>query len=90
MKRVYLFVYSDILGNRETVKRILDNIPKVLKWRYDMPNSFYLLSESTANELVDLIHNQLENRTCRFIIVEITKNHQGYLPEDSWQFINMD
>lgn len=90
MKRVYLFVYSDILGNRETVKRILDNIPQVLKWRYDMPNSFYLLSESTANELVDLIHNQLENRTCRFIIVEITNNHQGYLPEESWQFINMD
>ena len=43
MSNFYLFIYSDSLGNREEVKDILNDIPDVLSWRYDMPNSFYIV-----------------------------------------------
>lgn len=90
MKKVYLLVYSDSLGNREQVKGILNNIPQVEKWRFDMPNSFYIISEIGADDLVNLIHEAIMPRTCRFLITELSSsNHQGYLPEDSWTFINM-
>lgn len=87
-KKVYLLVYSNVIGDRNELKRILDNIPEVLNWRYDMPNSFYIISNHTAQVLVEKIYSQIISQSCRFFITEICSNYQGYLPKDSWTFIN--
>lgn len=57
-------------------------------WRYDMPNSFYICSQSTAQELTDIFLLHLQNAiNYRFLIIEISENRQGFLPKDTWNFI---
>ncbi|WP_421920101.1 hypothetical protein [Marinifilum sp.] len=86
MRKAYLFVYSDNLGTRDEVKNCMDNIPEVYTWRYDMPNSFYIISEYSADEIARAI-NSYTGKT-RFIVSEITDNKQGWLSEDTWYLIN--
>lgn len=88
MKKVYILVYSNVIGDRSVMKDILNSIEGVLDWRFDMPNSFYLISEMSASTLVDRIHANIQSESCRFFITEISANRQGYLPKDTWSFIN--
>lgn len=86
---VYLFIYSDDMGNRETVKALLNSIPQITNWRYDLPNAFYIESVKSADELADLIIERRPNT--RFFITEISKsNKQGWLPKDTWTFLNKE
>lgn len=85
--KAYLFVYSDSLGTRDQVKNCLSTIKQVYTWRYDMPNSFYLLSEYSANEIATSIRQVLGNQ--RFFITEIFgSNKQGWLSKETWHLIN--
>lgn len=86
MRKAYILVYSDKLGTREEVKNCMDNIPEVITWRYDMPNSFYIISEKSAGEIAEAIHD-FTGKT-RFLVTEITSNRQGWLPDDTWYLIN--
>ena len=88
MRRVYLLVYSNVIGDRDVMKGILNSIEGVLDWRCDMPNSFYVISEMNACTLVDRIHAGIQAESCRFFVTEISANHEGYLPKDTWNFIN--
>lgn len=86
--KTYLFVYANSLGDRERVKGMLSLMPEVSHWRYDMPNSFYIMSDCSAQELVDAIANKVGGQGVkRFIITEISDNRQGYLPRETWNFI---
>ena len=86
MSKVYLLVYSNLAGSREQVKKAINDSGIIRTWRYDMPNSFYLVSESSAEKITDALHRQLGKRA-RFIVSEITENRQGWLPKDTWYFI---
>ncbi|MFD1630069.1 hypothetical protein [Pseudopedobacter beijingensis] len=86
MRKAYLFVYSNDLGTRENVKNAVDSIEDILLWRYDLPNTFYIISESSANEISKQIREKLGDK--RFIITEISTNKQGWLPRKSWDLIN--
>jgi hypothetical protein len=86
MRRAYLLAYSGTLGSREDVKSILEGLREVVNWRYDLPNTFYLISDNSAEELADAIHRAAKDG--RFIVVEIGPNHQGWLTPDSWYLIN--
>ena len=87
--KTYLLVYANSLGDREFVKQVLDSIPSIKNWRCDMPNSFYIWSNSIAPDIVTSIAEKVGNATSkRFLVVEITSNKQGYLPKDTWSFIN--
>lgn len=87
MNKVYLFVYGNSLGNRDEVRTIIDSIPEITNWRYDIPNSFYLHSSNSALELVDLIKAKLKEEKVSFFVTEITNNFEGYLSKESWDFI---
>lgn len=88
MKKVYLFVYSNSLGGRDEVRSIVDSISQITNWIYDMPNSFFLQSDSTANQLIDLIKAKIKGEGQSFFITEVDKNRQGYITQDMWNFIN--
>ena len=88
MRRVYLLVYSNVIGDRDVMKSILNSIEGILDWRCDMSNSFYVISEMNASTLVDRIHARIQAESCRFFVTEISANHEGYLPKDTWDFIN--
>ena len=84
---VYIFIYSNSLGDRDTVKAALQAMPEVLSWRYDIPNSFYLVSNSSAQELTESLIRQLSPESKRFLIMEVSNNRQGYLSKETWDFL---
>ena len=87
--KTYLFVYANTLGDRDNVKQVLESIPSIKNWRCDMPNSFYIWSDSSAQDIVTAIADKVGDATSkRFLVVEITSNKQGYLTKDTWAFIN--
>jgi hypothetical protein len=81
-------VYSGRLGTREQIKYWADTNPIVKNWRYDMPNSIYLVSNERASTISDSVHNELGSG--RFLITEISNNRNGYLPQKTWRFLNRD
>ena len=85
--RTYLFIYSDAMCNRDTIKTAIAGIPEIIRWRYDIPNSFYIHSNASADELTAKIANKFPGRKC-FLFVEISENRQGYLSKETWNFIN--
>ncbi|MCH7878471.1 MAG: hypothetical protein IH914_04040 [candidate division Zixibacteria bacterium] len=87
MKKSYVFFYTDKVGSREAVKKLLDSIPEISHWRFDMPNSFYLVSEESAEVLATKIL-QSTNNSGRFLITEYSENSQGWLTKQSWYLLN--
>lgn len=82
--KVYLLVYSESAGPRETMRAAIVGTGMVKGWRYDMPNSFYLFSAYSAEEIARKLR---EARPIgRFIITELHPNRFGWLPPDSWKF----
>ncbi len=81
-RKAYLLVYSDVFVAREQMKEWANSEPAVITWRYDLPNSFYLISEKSAQELSDSLMKRFGK--IRFLITEVSGNRQGYLPKDSW------
>lgn len=89
----YLLVYSTRLGTRDEVKACLDRIPQIIKWRTDLPSSFYIQSSlESADTLSDLIVKGM-GRKGRFILVRIgdgAQEVQGWMHPDAWHFINQN
>lgn len=85
--KTYLFIYSDAMGNRDALKAAIAVIPEIIRWRYDIPNSFYIYSDASADELTEKMANKFPGRKC-FLFLEISENRQGYLSRETWNFIN--
>lgn len=83
----YLLIYDADTADRETMKTHLSSMREILNWRYDMPNSFFLHSNESADKLTELLASHLFNYKC-FLFVEIPANKQGYLRKETWDFIN--
>ena len=87
MRRAYLLAYDDELGTRDRVKTHLDSMDEVITWRYDMPHSFYIITESSADHLARRLR-ELAGEKGKFVFTEFTGNEQGWLTGDSWYLIN--
>ncbi len=86
MRRAYILVYSESTGGHETIRAWANKESKVLHWRYDMPNSLYLISETGANELARSLRAFTGDRG-RFLIMEASDNRQGWLPSETWHLL---
>ena len=89
MKRSYLMIYNDRLGTREAVRDFLDGRAEILHWRYDLPNTFYLISHLSAEELYEVVQGFNRKRGL-FLICEVGSNSQGWLPEKTWTLLNAE
>ena len=86
MRKAYVLIYSDGTGGRETIRAWVNQEPLVLHWRYDMPHSFYLISEGSAAELSKSLRAYTGERG-RFLIVEASENRYGWLPSETWYLL---
>lgn len=86
-RHAYVFLYDDRVGTREEVKDYIDRLPEVLNWRFDLPNSFYIVSQCSADELAEKIQ-EFTDGNGRFLVLEVTGNKQGWLPRRTWNMIN--
>jgi hypothetical protein len=86
VKRAYLLLYNSEIGDKEYVKRWLNSNPLVQTWRTDMPNCFYVITESDAQDLSDSFR-QFTGPRGRFMFIEAGENRQGYMPPDTWYLL---
>jgi len=86
MRKAYVLIYSDGTGGRDTIRAWLNQEPLVLHWRYDMPHSFYIISEGSADDLSKSLRTYTGERG-RFLIVEAGENRQGWLPSETWYLL---
>lgn len=88
MRKAYIFVYNPSLGSRQEVKEFVENCELIRVWRFELEGTFFLVSESSADELSDKLHEYFGIGKSKFFISEISNNCQGWLHERSWAFIN--
>ena len=86
MTKSYLLVFSDKTGSRDDIKEALNQMTKVKTWRTDMPNCFYVISDSSAQELYEEF-TSIRGTNGRFLFAETASNRQGLLPPDSWYLL---
>ncbi len=84
--KAYLFVFAPKMGTQEEVKNIINNIPEIITWRYDMENCFYLISDANADFISKSIRERA-GKEVRFIVAEITDNRQGWLTKETWDLL---
>lgn len=86
MRKAYVLIYSEATGGREAIRNWADQEASVLHWRYDMPNSFYLISEASAADLSASLTSFIGKKG-RHLIMEVSDNRQGILPKDTWYLL---
>ena len=86
MRRAYLFLYDQSVGARQHVKKIIDSMPSVITWRFDMPNCIYVISKESASELAKEFEG-VHGTQGRFMFVEVTGTRQGRMPEKTWYLL---
>lgn len=86
MKKSYLLLYSSRFGSRDEVKELVDSMSIITDWRFELPNSMFLISEASAQE----IYNRLTKGSDPeggMLVVEYSKNSQGWLNDKSWHLL---
>lgn len=84
--KAYLLNFSGEVTTDE-VKALIDSSDHVVTWRRDMPNCFYLISESSA-EIIAQDINTRRTKPFRFLVSEIKPdNYQGWLSPATWYLL---
>ncbi|MEE4291174.1 MAG: hypothetical protein V2J13_05465 [Cycloclasticus sp.] len=86
MRRAYLFIYDSKVGSRDEVKEVFNSMQRVYTWRFDMPNTFYIISDSSAEELYDEFI-QFNGKKGKFMFIEASTNRQGLMLSDTWHLL---
>jgi hypothetical protein len=86
MRKAYLFLYDGDVGTREEMKNVLNSMDLVITWRFDIPNSFYIISESSAQELYEEFI-AMNGKKGRFMFIEAGENRQGQMMPDTWYLL---
>ena len=86
MKKAYLFIYDGTVGTRDEVKNVLNAMPLITHWRYDIPNCFYVVSEGSAQDLYDKF-TAINGAKGRFMFIEANPNRQGQMLPDTWYLL---
>ena|SRR5258707_5855735 len=90
MRKTYLFVFSPSLGTHEQVLKCVQTLPSMVYWRYEMPNTFYLVSDFDANAIALQIMNYFNNQGL-FVVTQISSSvndTQGWISKASWHLIH--
>ena len=87
MTWAYLLIYDHDVGTRKEVREFLDEQSEILDWRHDLPNTFYLISDLSAEDLCKIFQN-FNRKNGGFLISEVGSNRQGWLPRKTWKFLN--
>ena len=87
MKKVFLFVHNEGVEKRQYLADILDRMPEVIAWRYDMISCFYIVSESSAKTLAERIRAETGGTLERMIVTAITTDYWGWATQDTWYLV---
>jgi hypothetical protein len=83
LKSLYILLYNDRVGDREAVKKAVDDCPYISTWRYDLPHSFYLVSESGAKTIAKWLRERMPSG--QFTVVKAdTADFWGWGYDATW------
>lgn len=83
MRRLFVLLYDDALGTRQELQMAINaTAPIVLEWRFDLPNSFFLISEATAKTIAEAIRFRRPNG--RFVVLEAGGDYWGWDHPETW------
>ncbi|MBO2566067.1 hypothetical protein [Shewanella algae] len=82
----YIFVFNGGSTEREKLIEVLNRVPEIYTWRYDMVSCFYLLSNSTARQIAESIKRQYPS-IGRHVITKLGDEYWGELTGESWHFL---
>ena len=86
MYKSYLFIYDEKVGTREQLKDVFNLMSIVSTWRFDIPHCFYIISESSAQELYEQFI-KINEKKGRFMFIETSSNRQGQMLPDTWYLL---
>lgn len=87
MRKAYILIYSNDIGTQKEITDYLDTIPEIINWRIELPNTIFIVSQLSAQELADKFRLFTKDKG-KFIISEVTSNKQGWLTRKTWDVIN--
>ncbi len=83
MKSLFILLYGDKVGSREVVKEAVDACPHIITWRYDLPHSFYLVSESNAKTIALWLREKIPSG--QFTVIKAdTSDFWGWGHKATW------
>lgn len=82
----FVLIFNGGSEERDKLKKVLDEIPEVCSWRYDMVSCIYILSNHSAKTLYDGIKSKYPD-IGRHLITEFGSDYWGELTELSWKFL---
>ena len=86
MRKAYLFVYDDDVGTRDEVKNVIESMSRVWTWRFDMPHTFYVISDYSAQKLYEQFRVK-NGKKGRFMFIEAGGNRQGLMISETWYLL---
>lgn len=88
----YLIVFNNAFASREEVTDLIDRIPDVVNWRADLPNCVLAISNLSASALSETLAELnigADGKTKgQYLVAEVGKNKQGWLPKSMWRMMN--
>ncbi|MBL0592640.1 hypothetical protein [Aeromonas veronii] len=82
----FIFIFNGGADEREKLVKILDQLPEVNTWRYDMLSCIYILSDHTAKEIQEAIKQHYPS-IGRHMITSLGNEYWGELTGESWHFL---
>ncbi len=85
--KIYILLYNDLMGTKQSVTAFLDSKREILNWATVTHHSVLIVSEKNVNELIQIFQNAFPG--CYFLLSEIDgRTSNGFLPSWLWDFIN--
>jgi hypothetical protein len=88
MSKIYIFAFDLLFGTISDAKALVESMPYISAWRYDMQQCMYLVSTYDAGSLSGFIRGARPQGM--FIIAEISSDvskTNGWITQDSWYLI---
>ena len=87
MKKLY-FITLPPEFDRKAIVAYLEKIPQCIFWFYSLPNSFFMYSTFSANDLYERIVAGFGKKDGLFVMEMVAQNCQGLLPQSHWDIIH--
>lgn len=86
MKKLYLIAYDEKI-DRNALKGFLTKSTGIGQWFYSIPQSIFVYSSSSAQELYEQIAEAFPTHGRFFVTSVPYHNSQGWLPNNHWEII---
>ncbi|MGZ0708066.1 hypothetical protein ACWPKO_06980 [Coraliomargarita sp. W4R53] len=82
----YILVFSDPVGTKDEVKKVVDEMDEVTTWYLCMSNAIFIRSNYDSASLSNRFREYTKDKG-RFMIIDLDTDRNGWLPKKAWEFI---